>query len=361
MALPALVVPTTRIGKAVLICAFSSACVAFLLSPSIRGSRPDDEIPPGAGPSPVAHDAHDADTLRAAQPDAASSASTLYNDAPSGRSPAAGTPAAPPGPFARSVTIDSSFAEAMRRLGVDASVTALVAHSFAGQIDFRRDLRKGDTVSLVMPPAHAVDPASNAQATDDIPLAVRVSHGDTDHDLFLHRDLRGKPFYYTAKGRSGAPAFARYPLAFTRVSSNFAARRLDPVTHRWQSHDGVDFAAPVGTPVHATARGTISYIGWETGYGKFIVIDNVPPYQTAFAHLSRFAHGLHRGAHVRRGQVIGYVGKTGWATGPHLHYEVRVAEVARNPLTVTLPGDTPLRGTDRQRFAQRANRLAALF
>lgn len=358
MALPALVVPTTRIGKAILICAFSSACVAFMLSPPRRGSRPDDDMPSAAGPSPVAHDA---DALRAARPDAASSAGTLYNDAPSGRSPAAGPPAQPSGPVARSVTIDSSFAEAMRRLGVDAGVTALLAHAFAGQIDFRRDLRKGDTVSLVMPPAHAIDPASNAQATDNMPLAVRISHGDTDHDLFLHRDLRGKPFYYRANGRSGAPAFARYPLAFTRVSSNFAARRLDPVTHQWQSHDGVDLAAPIGTPVHATARGTISYIGWETGYGKIIVIDNVPPYQTAFAHLSRFARGLHRGTHVRRGEVIGYVGKTGWATGPHLHYEVRVADVARNPLTVSLPGGTPLHGSDRKRFAQRANRLAALF
>ncbi|HVW52606.1 MAG TPA: peptidoglycan DD-metalloendopeptidase family protein [Trinickia sp.] len=361
MALPALVVPTTRIGKAVLFCAISSACVAVMLSPVGRNSHSDDETLPAAGPSPAARDAHDADTLRAAQPDAASSANTLYNDAPSGRSPAAGTPASPSGPIARSVTIDSSFAEAMRRLGVDASVTGLLAHAFAGQIDFRRDLRKGDIVSLVMPPAHAIDAASSAQATDEMPLAVRISHGDTDHDLFLHRDLRGKPFYYTANGRSGAPGFARYPLAFTRVSSKFAARRLDPVTHRWQSHDGVDFAAPVGTPVHATARGTISYIGWETGYGKIVVIDNAPPYQTAFAHLSRFARGLHRGAHVRRGQVIGYVGKTGWATGPHLHYEVRVADVPRNPLTVALPGDTPLHGNERKQFAQRANRLAALF
>jgi murein DD-endopeptidase MepM/ murein hydrolase activator NlpD len=358
MALPAPVVPMTRIGKAVLVCAFSSACVALVISPPKRGSHPDDDMPAAA---------RDADVPRAAQPLGASAADTLHNDAPSGHAPRARTPAAPataPGPVTRSVTIDSSFTEAMQRLGLDASVTALLVRSFAGQIDFRRDLRKGDTISLVMRPANvdnAPDAASSVQANDDIPLAVRVSRGDTDHDLFLHRDLRGKPFYYTANGRSGAPSFSRYPLAFMRVSSNFAARRLDPVTHQWQSHDGVDLAAPAGTPVHATARGTISYIGWETGYGKIVVIDNVPPYQTAFAHLSRFAKGLHRGTHVRRGQVIGFVGKTGWATGPHLHYEVRVANVARNPLTVTLPGDTPLRGDERKRFAQRANRLAALF
>ncbi|WP_052382241.1 peptidoglycan DD-metalloendopeptidase family protein, partial [Paraburkholderia kururiensis] len=326
--------------------------------------------PAAAGPSPASRDA---DVLRTAPADVASSAGVLYNDAPAARAPVArvapSAPAsaaalAPSGPLARSATIDSSFAEAMQRLGVDARVTALLTRSFSAQIDFRRDLRKGDTVSLVMPaPAAsaAAHAASGTPAAGKMPLAVRVSRGDTDHDLFLHRDLQGKPFYYTANGRSGMPSFARYPLAFTRVSSNFAARRLDPVTHRWQSHDGVDLAAPMGTPVHATARGTVSYVGWETGYGKIVVIDNVPPYQTAFAHLSRFAKGLHRGSHVRRGQVIGYVGKTGWATGPHLHYEVRVADVARNPLTVALPGDTPLHGKERKRFAQQADRLAALL
>lgn len=356
MALFASVVPTTRIGKAVLVFALSSACAAVVLSPGKPGSHSDDDTPAADQPSPAAHDAN---ALRAARPDAASIPAALYNDVPSGHSPASGVSATPPGPLARSVTIVSSFGDAMRRLGVDAGTTALLVRSFAGQIDFRHDLRKGDTISLVVPPP--ANAASGAQGSDSAPLAVRVSRGDTDHDLFLHRDLQGKPFYYTAEGRSSAPAFARYPLAFTRVSSDFSARRLDPVTHQWQSHDGVDLAAPIGTPVHATARGTISYIGWEAGYGKFIVIDNAPPYQTAFAHLSRFAKGLHLGSRVRRGQVIGYVGKTGWATGPHLHYEVRVADVAHNPLTVTLPNDARLHGDERKQFAQQANRLAALF
>jgi murein DD-endopeptidase MepM/ murein hydrolase activator NlpD len=364
MALPTSVVPTTRTAKAVLVCALSSACVALVISPPKPASHLDEDVPAAAGAS---DDSHDADALRAAKPLGASAVDMVHNDAPSGRAPTADAPVTASGPVTRSVTIDSSFAGAMQRLGLDASVTALLVRSFAEQIDFRRDLHKGDTISLVMPPANAAPTARAtgavhvAQTTGHIPLAVRVSRGDTNHDLFLHRDLRGKPFYYTANGRSGAPSFVRYPLAFTRVSSNFAARRLDPVTHQWQSHDGVDLAAPMGTSVHATARGKISYIGRETGYGKIVVIDNVPPYQTAFAHLSRFAKGLHRGSHVRRGQVIGYVGKTGWATGPHLHYEVRVAHVARNPLTVMLPGDAPLGGNERRRFAQRANRLAALF
>lgn len=367
MALPPLAVPTTRIGKAVLVCALSSACVGFILSSLIYGSRAEDDAPASTVTSSAVHDA---DAVRASHSEAASNAGTILNEAPSASVPRAqqapassaatpatvnSQPASPASLHAESAVIDSSFAEAMQRLGVDAGLTALIASSFAGQIDFRRDLRKGDQVGLVM------RPASGAQATQNEPLAVRVSRGHTHYDLFLHRDLKGKPFYYTANGMSNKPSFSRYPLDFTRVSSNFAARRLDPVTHRWQSHDGVDLAAPVGTPVHATARGTISYIGWETGYGRFIVIDNMPPYQTAFAHLSRFAKGLHRGSHVRRGQLIGYVGESGWATGPHLHYEVRVDHVARNPLTVMLPDNSRLHSNERKRFAQRAKRLAALM
>jgi murein DD-endopeptidase MepM/ murein hydrolase activator NlpD len=334
MALPESVASPTRIGKAVFAFAIGSACVTLMFASLRPVPHADDDAPSTASA------AHDADALRASRP----------GDAPP--APAKAAPVAPPeprGPRTESVTIDSTFGEAMQRLGIDASVTALLAHSFAGQIDFRRDLRKGDKISLILDDAHAAPKE---------PLAVRITRRDEDHDLFLHRDLKGKPFYYTANGKSGTPSFSRYPLAFTRVSSNFAKLRLDPVTHRWQSHDGVDLAAPVGTPVHATARGTISFIGREGGYGKFIVIDNAPPYQTAFAHLSRFAKGLHRGSHVKRGQVIGYVGMTGWSTGPHLHYEVRVNEVAKNPLTVALPGDTPLHGEERKRFAQEASHLA---
>ncbi|WP_277183959.1 peptidoglycan DD-metalloendopeptidase family protein [Caballeronia sp. BR00000012568055] len=321
MPLSALAVPATRFGKTVLAGAIGSAVAALMLTSLKPVSHSDDDTPPAITPARVA-------------------------ETPK-------PPPAPPQPRTESVTIDSTFAEAMQRSGFDAATTDLLARSFSGQIDFRRDLRKGDTVSFVMEP----------QPAQPEPLAVRVSRGDNDgdHDLFLHRDLNGKPFYYTANGKSGAPSFSRYPLAFTRVSSDFSMRRFDPVVHRWQSHDGVDFAAPIGTPVHATARGTISFIGWETGYGKFIVIDNPPPYQTAFAHLSRFAKGLHRGSHVRRGQVIGYVGRTGWATGPHLHYEVRIDDIAQNPLTVALPGDAPLHGPERTRFAQEAQRLADLL
>ncbi|MDT8843448.1 M23 family metallopeptidase [Paraburkholderia fungorum] len=133
------------------------------------------------------------------------------------------------------------------------------------------------------------------------------------------------------------------------------------MTHRWQSHEGVDLAAPIGTPVHATANGTIKFAGMQTGYGKIVIVRNQPPYSTRFAHLSQIAKGIRPGRKVKRGQVIGYVGQTGWATGPHLHYEVRLDHVPNDPLTVALPQHHRLRGADRERFAKQANEMTALM
>lgn len=267
------------------------------------------------------------------------------------------TDAPPPKPPAFTVkhaAIEHSFAAAAQSMGVDAATTAILAHAFHGEVNFSRDLRAGDGVSAVFD----VSPDDGAAHE---PLAVRIVRGGTTHDVFLHKDLQGKPFYYSKDGASTKPSFERYPLEFTRVSSAFSLHRLDPVVHRWQSHDGVDLAAPSGTPVHATARGVVRFIGQQTGYGKVIVIQNPPPYSTTFAHLSRFAKGLRRGSHVNRAQVIGYVGETGWATGPHLHYEVHVNNVPHDPLTVELPQKTPLRADELQQFKARAAELTALL
>ncbi|BEU27242.1 MULTISPECIES: M23 family metallopeptidase [Paraburkholderia] len=339
MPFPAFVAPSARSGKVILVCAVSSVCAALIFSPNRAKHAADQDDAAGAQSASLNREA--VDTTRHAQP----------------ASPASAAEAAPQ-PVVRSATVKSSFAEAAQRLGLDGRTTALLAHAFSGEIDFHRDLKPGNTISLVVDPPEA---EATAQAPSTTPLAVRIATGTTSHDLFLYRNLDGKPFYYTKDGASTTPTFTRYPLAYERVSSDFALHRLDPVTHRWQSHDGVDLAAPAGTPVHATARGTVAFIGRQTGYGKVVVLRNPPPYQTVFAHLSRFAKGLHRGAQVHRGQVIGYVGSTGWATGPHLHYEVHVDSVPKDPLTVALPGNNPLDATERAQFAKDADRLAALL
>lgn len=267
--------------------------------------------------------------------------------------------------------VEHSFSEAAQRLGVDAATTARLARAFSGRLDFRRDLQRGSEIRFVFrndkdgangaseandagdaSAANAGQAPQNAASSDDAPVAIRISNGNVSHDLFLYRNLAGKAFYYSADGHAAAPSFLRYPVKFTRVSSHFSMRRLDPVTHRVQPHEGVDLAAPVGTPVHATARGTVAFAGWQTGYGKVVKLENFGPYSTTFAHLSRFAKHLKVGQTVSKGQVIGYVGATGWATGPHLHYEVHVDEVAQDPLTVALPHRDPLQGEDKQRFAQ---------
>ena len=254
----------------------------------------------------------------------------------------------------KNAPIERSFAAAAQSMGVDARTTAILESAFHGDLDLSRDLQRGDHLSAVF------NEGSDSGAARE-PLAVRIVRGASTHDVFLYKDLQGKPVYYSKDGASTKPSFERYPLDFTRVSSGFSLRCLDPVTHRWQRHDGVDLAAPAGTPVHATARGVVRFIGRQTGYGKVIVIQNPAPYSTTFAHLSHFTKGLRRGSRVSRNQVIGYVGETGWATGPHLHYEVHVHQVPHDPLTVELPQKTPLNGAELQQFKARAAQLTALL
>ena len=125
-------------------------------------------------------------------------------------------------------------------------------------------------------------------------------------------------------------------MKFTRISSTFGSRR-HPIHGSWRNHNGVDYAAPTGTPIHATADGVVEYIGAQRGYGNTIILKHHSNYSTLYAHQSRFAKGLRKGDRVEQGQLIGYVGSTGWSTGPHLHYEFRIAGKPVDPLAVDLP------------------------
>jgi murein DD-endopeptidase MepM/ murein hydrolase activator NlpD len=278
--------------------------------------------------------------------------------------PAASVPAVAPAPpfTVRKAPIERTFAAAAKSMGVDPGTTAILSRAFHDDLDLSRDLRPGDQVSAVFDDTgNAAANATGSNAAAGRPVAVRIVRGMKVHDVFLHEDMQGKPFYYRKDGTSAGPVFERYPLKFTRVSSQFSLRRFDPVVHRWQSHDGVDLAAPPGTPVRATARGVIRFIGRQTGYGNVVKIENPGPYSTTFAHLSRFAKGLRDGSHVKRNQVIGYVGETGWATGPHLHYEVHVNHMPSDPLKVELPQKTMLRADQLQHFKARVAQLTALL
>jgi murein DD-endopeptidase MepM/ murein hydrolase activator NlpD len=334
-------------GKAFIVAALSTACTAWLShqmpSQSVDVSlHASDDMPEQLA-------------RRASAPVAASVPAPVL------------APPAAPAFHVETVKVTHSFSEAADQLGIDAATVAKLAHALEGRVDFRRDLRPGSEVRFVFrndataATATAASAASGASDASATPVAMRISTGKESHDLFLFRKLDGKAFYYSADGQPAAPTFLRYPVNFTRVSSEFSPLRLDPVTHRWAAHEGVDLAAPIGTPVRATAQGTVTFAGWEIGYGRVIKIQNFGDYSTTFAHLSRFAKSLRAGAKVQQGQVIGYVGKTGWATGPHLHYEVHVDNVPQDPLTVDLPVRTALDGTDRTQFAQQVQKLAPML
>jgi murein DD-endopeptidase MepM/ murein hydrolase activator NlpD len=165
-----------------------------------------------------------------------------------------------------------------------------------------------------------------------------------------YEDAAGDPEYFTPEGKSLRKAFIRAPVQFSRVSSRFNLSRKHPVLNRIRAHRGVDYAAPTGTPVRAAGDGRVKFIGMQGGYGKVIELEHGSGVVTVYGHLSRFASQLKRGQRVDLGKVIGYVGKTGLATGPHLHYEYRVRGVHKNPQTVPLPDAKPIESSEVERF-----------
>jgi murein DD-endopeptidase MepM/ murein hydrolase activator NlpD len=148
--------------------------------------------------------------------------------------------------------------------------------------------------------------------------------------------------YYTADGKNIRKAFLRSPLEFSRITSGFTSARFHPVLQKWRAHKGIDYGAPVGTRVKATGNGTVEYVGVQGGYGKVVILRHQSRYTTLYGHLSGFAPGLRRGNRINQGDVIGFVGATGLASGPHLHYEFRVSDVHQNPLAMALPSAPPL-------------------
>ena len=176
-----------------------------------------------------------------------------------------------------------------------------------------------------------------------------------------YTDPKGHSSYYSPDGRSMRKAFLRSPVDFRRISSRFTRSRCHPILGVCRPHRGVDYAAAVGTPIKAAGDGKIIFRGWKGGYGRAIIIRHGTKYSTLYGHMSRFKRGLHTGSRVKQGQIIGYVGQSGLATGPHLHYEFRVNGVHRNPLTVKLPQAAPIPAAYKQDFlATSRPRLAQL-
>ena len=252
--------------------------------------------------------------------------------------------------------VQGSLFAAGEKAGLSETMVLKLADVFKYDIDFIKDLKKGDRFTVVYDDIYHDGQYARG---GDIIAAEFVNAGHR-YTAYRFKQADGQVAYYSEDGRSLRKGLLRTPVSFTRLSSTFGMRK-DPVLGYTRLHKGVDYAAPIGTPVHAAGDGVIARRGWVHGYGNFIAIKNTPEYTTAYGHMSRFAPGLHVGSHVTQGQVIGYVGQTGFATGPHLHYEVRVDGKPENPLTVTMPKPQPLSGKQMIAFkAQTAPMVARI-
>jgi murein DD-endopeptidase MepM/ murein hydrolase activator NlpD len=253
--------------------------------------------------------------------------------------------------------INSSLFEAVEAAGGHDQTAVALADIFGWDIDFVLDIRPGDSFVVSYQELYQ----DGAYVKDGPILAASFTNQGRTYRAVRYVDPDGNAHYYTPEGRSMHKAFLRAPVEFTRISSRFNSARLHPILNLIRAHKGVDYAAPIGTPVRAAGDGRIQYAGPKGGYGNVVEIEHTRSIVTVYGHLSRFAKGTHVGAHVSQGTVIAYVGMTGLATGPHLHYEYRVNGAFKNPQTVSLPDAEPIDARWRADFeARTAPLLAAL-
>lgn len=251
----------------------------------------------------------------------------------------------------KSAEIRYSLFGATDAAGIPDSIATGLADIFGGDIDFHRDLRKGDRFSVVY---EAMNHMGRLVRTGRILAAEFINDGKRYRAVW-YQDTDGQGGYYTPEGKNIRKAFLRSPLEFSRITSGFSSARFHPILQKWRAHQGIDYGAPTGTRVKATGDGVVEFVGTQGGYGKVVVLRHQTRYTTLYGHLSGFAAGLRKGARVTQGDVIAYVGATGLATGPHLHYEFRVNGAYQNPLTIALPSAPPLAPAQLARFRKAAD------
>ncbi len=247
----------------------------------------------------------------------------------------------------KSGVVESSLFAASDAAGIPDSVAMQLADIFGGDVDFHRDLRKGDQFTVVYELHHLAGRPVRAG---------RVLAAEFVSQRKAYRAVQFGNGYYTPDGGNLRKAFLRSPLEFSRVSSGFGMRR-HPIARVWRAHEGVDYAAPTGTRVRAVGDAVVDFAGPKGGYGKVVILRHQGAYTTVYAHLSRIA--VRPGARVAQNDTIGFVGQTGWATGPHLHYEFRISGKARNPFSIAMPAALPVAAHDLPAFRAHAAPLIA--
>jgi murein DD-endopeptidase MepM/ murein hydrolase activator NlpD len=246
-------------------------------------------------------------------------------------------------------TVGKSLYETGRSAGLSPKAARLLVYLFTENSTVAKNIQRGDQLSVL---------------TDkDGLLLIELSNKKKEKDIKLVRFTApdGHTDYYTDKGENLKPPILRAPLHYERISSFFSIHRWQPILHIMRPHYGVDYAAVTGTPIKAAGNGKLVFMGQERGYGNMIEIKHPGNYETVYAHISRFAKGVHQGSYVKQGQVIAYVGDTGLSTGSHLHFEIRLNNIPRNPLTVPLPVGTEIAQAYRSKFLAEAKELSTVL
>lgn len=244
--------------------------------------------------------------------------------------------------------IRSSLFAATDDAGIPDAVAVQIAEIFSGVIDFHRGLRKGDRFWLV----YEENLRDGEAVSTGRVVAAEFSNGERSHSAYWFAAPGQRGAYYTADGKSLQRQFLLSPLEFSRITSGFSSARFHPILQEWRAHRGIDYGAPTGTRVRATADGVVETASYSGGYGNLVVIAHSNGYSTAYGHLSGFGAGVRKGARVSQGDTLGYVGATGLASGPHLHYEFRVKGSQVDPQSVKATEAAPLSGESRHAFEQ---------
>ena len=251
--------------------------------------------------------------------------------------------------------IEDSLFMASQKAGLSQRLTMELAGIFGWDIDFVQDIRSGDSFTVLYEEKYL----DSEKLGDGNILAASFTNQGKSYTAIRYTDSDGDTNYYSPDGKSMKKAFLRTPVDFTRISSRFNPNRLHPIFKTKRPHRAVDYAAPTNTPIKAAGDGRIKFSGWQNGYGNVVFIQHPNNIVTIYAHANKLKRGLKKGQKVKQGQVIAYVGKTGWATGPHLHYEFRVNGVHRNPMTVKLPDAQPIAKKEMANFKKRADLMIA--
>ena len=238
----------------------------------------------------------------------------------------------------KSAVIRDSLFGATDDAGIPDQIAIQIAEIFSAELDFHEDLRPNDKFSVIY---EAFYNAGEMMKTGNV-LAVEFVNNGKVYQAVHFGEASGKYSYYTPDGKSLHKSFLRSPLEFTRVSSSFHTGRFHPILQRIKAHKGVDLAAPTGTRIKASGDGIVEFMGTKGGYGNVVILKHPNGVKTVYGHLSRFSEALRKNDTVAQGDIIGYVGMTGLATGPHLHYEFLLDGVHRDPMTVALPTSIPI-------------------